>query len=202
MGVATHSLPLLIFGYGVLGGVGLGLGYVSPVGTLVRWFPDKRGMATGFAVGGFGGGAMIAAPLNRMLLSSFYVPPDYVGPAESCELITDGGRRFAEVGGSLQEVVVANAADLAAAPIPGLQEGVYLVGTGSTGATETFIVLGGIYFTVIMTSSFTFMVPKEGEDHGSASLCSLYCVRKFVGPLCSIHTECTDPSVYVVLGYV
>jgi MFS family permease len=58
-------------GSGVIGGVGLGLGYISPVSTLVKWFPDRRGMATGMAIMGFGGGAMIGAPLANMLMNSF-----------------------------------------------------------------------------------------------------------------------------------
>ena len=57
-----HQIWLLYLGYGVLGGCGLGLGYISPVSTLIKWFPDRRGMATGMAIMGFGGGAMIGAP--------------------------------------------------------------------------------------------------------------------------------------------
>ena len=60
IGIFFHELFLVYLGYGVLGGCGLGLGYVSPVSTLIRWFPDRRGMATGMAIMGFGGGAMIA----------------------------------------------------------------------------------------------------------------------------------------------
>ena len=56
-GILTHQLWLIYLGYGVLGGCGLGLGYVSPVSTLIRWFPDRRGMATGMAIMGIGGGA-------------------------------------------------------------------------------------------------------------------------------------------------
>ena len=70
---------MVVAGYGALGGIGLGLGYVSPVGTLLRWFPDRRGMATGFAVAGFGGGAIVAAPLNKALLEHYYVAPEFVG---------------------------------------------------------------------------------------------------------------------------
>src|SRR5205823_1076987 len=70
-GVATHRFPLLLVGYGVIGGVGLGLGYISPVSTLIRWFPDRPGMATGLAIMGFGGGAMIASPLSTMLMTYF-----------------------------------------------------------------------------------------------------------------------------------
>ncbi|WP_341248440.1 L-lactate MFS transporter [Cupriavidus pauculus] len=71
LGVYTHQIALLYLGYGVLGGIGLGLGYVSPVSTLIRWFPDRRGMATGMAIMGFGGGAMIAAPLSVALMNHF-----------------------------------------------------------------------------------------------------------------------------------
>ncbi|SDV46126.1 L-lactate MFS transporter [Chitinasiproducens palmae] len=71
LGVAWHQIWLLYLGYGVLGGIGLGLGYVSPVSTLIRWFPDRRGMATGMAIMGFGGGAMIAAPLSVALMAHF-----------------------------------------------------------------------------------------------------------------------------------
>jgi MFS family permease len=71
LGVVLHQIWLLYLGYGVIGGIGLGLGYVSPVSTLIRWFPDRRGMATGMAIMGFGGAAMIAAPLSVMLMKHF-----------------------------------------------------------------------------------------------------------------------------------
>jgi MFS family permease len=71
LGVATHQFALLLLGYGVLGGIGLGLGYISPVSTLIKWFPDRPGMATGMAIMGFGGGAMIASPLATMLMARF-----------------------------------------------------------------------------------------------------------------------------------
>ena len=71
VGISTHQLWLLILGYGVLGGIGLGLGYISPVSTLIKWFPDRPGMATGMAIMGFGGGAMVASPLSVLLLAHF-----------------------------------------------------------------------------------------------------------------------------------
>ncbi len=74
LGVYAHQLWLLWLGSGVLGGVGLGLGYISPVSTLIKWFPDRRGMATGMAIMGFGGGAMIGAPLADMLMKRFATP--------------------------------------------------------------------------------------------------------------------------------
>jgi MFS family permease len=70
-GIWTHQFWLLLLGYGVIGGIGLGLGYISPVSTLIRWFPDRPGMATGLAIMGFGGGAMIASPLSVLLMDHF-----------------------------------------------------------------------------------------------------------------------------------
>lgn len=70
-GIATKQLWLVYFGYGVVGGIGLGLGYISPVSTLIKWFPDRPGLATGMAIMGFGGGAMVAAPLSKQLLSLY-----------------------------------------------------------------------------------------------------------------------------------
>jgi MFS family permease len=71
VGVRLHQLWLIYLGYGFIGGWGLGLGYISPVSTLIKWFPDRRGMATGMAIMGFGGGALIAAPLSDALLKHF-----------------------------------------------------------------------------------------------------------------------------------
>ncbi|NSY99869.1 OFA family MFS transporter [Agrobacterium tumefaciens] len=71
IGVITHQLWLMWLGAGVIGGIGLGLGYISPVSTLIKWFPDRRGMATGMAIMGFGGGAMIGAPLANLLMNNF-----------------------------------------------------------------------------------------------------------------------------------
>ncbi|MCZ2827791.1 OFA family MFS transporter [Modestobacter sp. VKM Ac-2986] len=67
-GIATDQLWLLYLGYGVIGGIGLGIGYISPVSTLIKWFPDRPGLATGMAIMGFGGGALIATPLSRQLM--------------------------------------------------------------------------------------------------------------------------------------
>ena len=74
IGVYTHQLWLMWLGSGVIGGIGLGLGYISPVSTLIKWFPDRRGMATGMAIMGFGGGAMIGAPLADILMKHFATP--------------------------------------------------------------------------------------------------------------------------------
>jgi MFS family permease len=82
VGVALHELWIIFLGYGVVGGCGLGIGYISPVKTLITWFPDRPGMATGMAIMGFGGGALIASPLSVWLIHEFSTPT-HVGVAET-----------------------------------------------------------------------------------------------------------------------
>ncbi|CDX29190.1 Major facilitator superfamily MFS_1 [Mesorhizobium plurifarium] len=82
LGVYLHQLWIIYLGYGVLGGIGLGLGYISPVKTLITWFPDRPGMATGMAIMGFGGGAFIASPLSVYLMNLFSTP-EHIGVAET-----------------------------------------------------------------------------------------------------------------------
>jgi MFS family permease len=75
LGVWLGTIWLVYLGYGVIGGIGLGLGYISPVSTLIKWFPDRPGLATGLAIMGFGGGAMIASPLSNRLLTTYADDP-------------------------------------------------------------------------------------------------------------------------------
>lgn len=161
MGIVTGQLWLLYVGYGVLGGCGLGLGYISPVSTLIRWFPDRRGMATGIAIMGFGGGAMIAKFMITPMMKSFYVAPEYLGSIDSVNLITEAGRRVVEIAGELREVVVIGANDVAAMLVPG-PEGVYLAGTGNIGVAQTFFTLGAVYFVIMLIAAFSYRIPKEG----------------------------------------
>jgi len=158
IGILTHQLWLIYLGYGVFGGCGLGLGYVSPVSTLIRWFPDRRGMATGMAIMGFGGGAMIGAPLKKYLLDCFSEAPKYLGKEESVSLITEGGRRFVEDAGNKLEVVVASASEAAQLAVPG-DAGVYVIGTGNTGAAGAFLTLGIVYFIIMIIAAFQYRVP-------------------------------------------
>ena len=76
IGIQHHWLWLMWLGSGLIGGIGLGLGYISPVSTLMKWFPDRRGMAAGLAIAGFGGGAMIGSPLATNLMGHFAHPGD------------------------------------------------------------------------------------------------------------------------------
>ena len=142
VGVMTHSLPLVYLGYGVLGGMGWGFGYISPVSTLIRWFPDRRGLATGLALTAFGGGAMLAAPAITAMCEFYAVAPTYLGPladlgANGYNLVSENGVQYVtetaaelqlEVGGAavagggvecaqeegavLKEIVVATASDI------------------------------------------------------------------------------------------
>ena len=162
LGILEHNIYLLYLGYGVLGGCGLGLGYVSPVATLVRWFPDRRGMATGMAIMGFGGGAMIGFPLKTYLIEKFYVKPDYVGAENAVDAITNAaGERVVEIAGSLQQVVLVGANEVQKMIVPG-EPGFYLVGTGSSGLAETFFTLGVIYFVIMSIAAFSYRIPAEG----------------------------------------
>ncbi len=162
LGIITGQLWLLYLGYGVIGGCGLGLGYVSPVGTLIRWFPDRRGMATGIAIMGFGGGAMIAKFMIEPFIRLFYIAPEYLGAVSSLKLTTDDtGRRFAEMAGELKEVVVVGVNDIANMLVAG-PEGIYAVGTGTVGVAQAFFSLGAIYFVIMMIAAFSYRVPAEG----------------------------------------
>ena len=160
-GIMTHQLWLLYLGYGVIGGCGLGLGYVSPVSTLIRWFPDRRGMAAGMAIMGFGGGAMIGTPMKEYFIRLFYRAPEYLGTQSQVELVTEAGRRFSEVGGVLQEVVIVGFSEVRDMTLPG-PEGVYVVGSGATGVAEAFILIGLIYLTVMLIAAFSYRLPPQG----------------------------------------
>ncbi len=161
LGIITGQLWLLYLGYGVIGGCGLGLGYVSPVSTLIRWFPDRRGMATGIAIMGFGGGAMLGKPMIEGFLRYFYHTPDYLGTVDAIELTTRAGRRLAAISNEMKEVVVVGANDVANMIVPG-PEGVYVVGTGTVGVAQTFFALGAIYFAVMIIAAFSYRIPAPG----------------------------------------
>ena len=161
IGIVYGQLWLLYLGYGVIGGCGLGLGYVSPVSTLIRWFPDRRGMATGLAIMGFGGGAMIAKFMIDPLIRFYHHLPEYLGDVESFDLVTQAGRRMVETSEGLQEVIIIGANDVASMIVQG-QQGVYLVGDGTVGVAETFFTLGAVYFVIMMIAAFSYRIPAMG----------------------------------------
>jgi hypothetical protein len=108
-------------------------------------------MATGMAIMGFGGGAMIGAPLKQWLLSLYQIAPDYLGAESTLQLITENGRRFVQTASGKIEVVIATAQQ---AEDFGGDSGAYIVGTGNTGASATFMTLGIIYFVVMICAAF------------------------------------------------
>ncbi|MFN0053934.1 MAG: OFA family MFS transporter [Planctomycetales bacterium] len=156
LGIQTHQLWLLYLGYGGVGGIGLGLGYVSPVSTLIRWFPDRRGLATGMAIMGFGGGAMLGAPLKESLMSKFYIAPDRLGSVADWQPFTEQGRRYVLVDERPVEVVEVGANELAGQiQLPG----VYVVGSGSTGVAATFYLLGALYLVIMLPAALSYRLP-------------------------------------------
>jgi hypothetical protein len=118
-------------------------------------------MATGLAIMGFGGGAMIAKFMITPMLKLFYNAPEYLGSLDSVNLMTEAGRRVVEIAGELHEVVVVGANDVASMLVPG-PEGVYLAGTGDIGVADTFFTLGAIYFVIMLIAAFSYRIPKEG----------------------------------------
>ena len=162
IGIVLHQLWLLHLGYGVIGGCGLGLAYVSPVSTLIKWFPDRRGMATGMAIMGFGGGALLGAPLKEFFIKLFYRAPEYIGKVSEVSLITQGGVRYLkDAAGALHEVLVIGPNEIGGMLVKGPQ-GVYLAGTGTVGVAQTFFVLGLIYFALMVFASFAYRIPAPG----------------------------------------
>jgi MFS family permease len=117
LGIAQHQLWLLYLGYGVLGGCGLGLGYISPVKTLMSWFPDRPGMATGLAIMGFGGGAMIASPLSVMLMD-WYGSAGHLGVAQTFATLGIGYTCFMLIGAAIVRVPAAGWAPAGYVPRP------------------------------------------------------------------------------------
>jgi MFS family permease len=99
LGLHLHSLPLLYLGYGVLAGTGIGIGYTPPIAALLKWFPDRKGIASGFTIAGFGSGALVFTPVVQRLMRHYQQLPEYLGAAADVKLINQGGKFFAEIGG-------------------------------------------------------------------------------------------------------
>ena len=161
VGVMLHSKALLIGGAGFLAGSGIGTMYTPPLQALIQWFPDKRGLASGLVICGFGGAGLVFTKAVGTLLDVFAKPPQFVGAPDAVSTTIDGGRIMAEVGGNSVEVVLATAGDIAQLSQQ-LAEGYYVVGTGDTGAASTLAVLGCCYFGTMLTSAFTMHRPDPG----------------------------------------
>eukprot|EP00581_Thalassiosira_minuscula_P017934 CAMPEP_0183730648 /NCGR_PEP_ID=MMETSP0737-20130205/33401_1 /TAXON_ID=385413 /ORGANISM="Thalassiosira miniscula, Strain CCMP1093" /LENGTH=809 /DNA_ID=CAMNT_0025963199 /DNA_START=89 /DNA_END=2518 /DNA_ORIENTATION=- len=174
-GVETQCLPLVYAGYGLLGGVGWGLMYLTPVTSAMKWFPDRRGLATGIALSAFGAGAALAPSVIHALVDTFAVAPHYIGDcmltatsgssAELVELTTlsDGSQVVASnspVGEPGTPVVIATEADIAKSS-SGLTTGpgVYAIGTGDTGIAKAMASLGILYGMLGAVGSRFMQIP-------------------------------------------
>ena len=158
-GVHLHSLPLLYAG-NLVCGLGYGLTYTPPIKVLIDWFPDRKGLASGLVIAGFGSGALFFTPVMGALSSKFAQLPQYLG--DSVEVVLEGGRQFARVGAELQEVVYATQGELAKLPYEGLSEGFYVVGSGNTGVASALACIGAMYAATIVSSSLVIRRPWAG----------------------------------------
>jgi len=133
-----------------------------PVATLLRWFPDRKGMASGMAIMGFGSGALVALPVIRHLVEANFVAPKYFGSADTVQTVIQEGRRFLAESPAT-EVVIASASDIAKLGLTQhvLEPGVYAVGTGSTGVAATMMTIGGIYAATMILASLGYKIPAE-----------------------------------------
>ncbi|XP_023327563.1 uncharacterized protein LOC111700759 [Eurytemora carolleeae] len=159
VGVMNHSLPVLYAG-NLLCGIGYGCSYTPPIQALIDWFPDKKGLASGLVIAGFGSGALFFTPMMNTLTNKFSQLPTYLG--NSVEVVVEGGKQFATVGGQLKEVVYATTAELAKLPYDGLAEGFYLVNTGNTGVALSLASIGAMYTTMVVGSALLIRRPPPG----------------------------------------
>jgi MFS family permease len=184
-GVHFHSLPLVYVGYGLLGGIGWGLMYMAPVTTVMKFFPDRRGLATGLSLSAFGAGAAIAPSIISSALDFFFVAPEFIGSLASQHLpqtetitdavkyvdlqtLSDGSQVIAEsskVGTPGEKVMVATESDLARLSNVSTP-GVYKLGTGDTGVAKALGALGIFYGAVGALGSRFMKVPHPDWSPG------------------------------------
>lgn len=162
VGAYFHYLPFVWVGWGLLGGFGSGLGFSSPQSTLMKWFPDKKGLATGISIGAYASGSIFMAPIIDRLLTSFFRAPTFAGAADAVELKTENGIQFVKYQGSWEQAVCATSADLAKLPgehASNLLEGFYLVGTGSSGVMASLAAVGAGYTVCMLWGAVMLRAP-------------------------------------------
>ena len=176
-GVEYHSLPLVYLGYGLFGGIGWGLMYLAPVTTVMKWFPDRRGLATGIALSAFGAGAAVAPSLIHAACDFFATAPDFIGPSKdmalaaadatsyvSIDTLSDGSQVVAKgsaLGEPGQPVLVATESDLSKVPNVTTGPGAYALGTGDNGTSKALASLGVFYGALGLIGSRSMKVPHE-----------------------------------------
>lgn len=153
----------------------------------MHWFPDRKGIASGVCIAGFGSGALLFTPLAQKLTKHFAKMPDYLGPAENFVVNSSGGRMFVDVDGRAVEVVQAVTGDLAKLAYT-LPEGLYAVGSGSTGAAQALAVFAAGYFTVILCSASALRAPHPTFIPDGAPV-SVSNPTKTISPTSDISTE-------------
>jgi len=158
-GVSMHNVGLMYAG-NLLCGIGYGCSYTPPIQALIDWFPDRKGLASGIVIAGFGSGALFFTPMMNMLTNKFCIIPTYLG--NSLDIVVEGGKQFARVGGELQEVVYATSGELLKLPYEGLAEGFYLVGSGNTGVASALACIGAMYAATVVTSAMIIKRPAPG----------------------------------------
>jgi len=158
-GVASHNVGLMYAG-NLLCGIGYGCAYTPPIQALIDWFPDRKGLASGMVIAGFGSGALFFTPMMGLMTQKFSTLPTYLGTG--LDIVVEGGKQFARVGGELQEVVYATTSELAKLPYDGLAEGFYLAGSGNTGVAASLATIGAIYASTVVASSLFIRRPPPG----------------------------------------
>jgi len=158
-GVSMHNVGLMYAG-NLICGIGYGCAYTPPIQALIDWFPDRKGLASGIVIAGFGSGALFFTPMMNMLTNKFCSLPTYLG--NSLDIVVEGGKQFAKIGGELQEVVYATSGDLLKLPYEGLAEGFYLVGSGNTGVSASLAAIGAMYAATVFTSAMIIKRPAPG----------------------------------------
>lgn len=143
----------------MLCGFGYGCSYTPPIQALLEWFPDKKGLASGIVIAGFGSGALFFTPMMNFLTRTYSQMPQYLG--SSLETITEGGKVFTQIGDSLKEVVYATQADLAKLPYSDMMEGFYLVDSGNSGVAMSLATIGAMYTGAIISSAFLLKKPSS-----------------------------------------
>merc|ERR1719483_2006436 len=158
-GVMNHNVGLMYAG-NLLCGIGYGCSYTPPIQSLIDWFPDRKGLASGIVIAGFGSGALFFTPMMNTLTNKFSQMPEYLG--KSIETVTESGKMFTKVGESMQEVVYATASDLAKLPYSDLTEGFYVVGSGNTGLAGAIGTIAAVYGATVITSAMFMKKPAPG----------------------------------------
>ncbi len=142
--------------YGVLGGIGVGLAYTPPLQVLMEYFPDRKALASGVTIAGFGSGPLLFAPLSSLLMSKFSRAPDFVGSELATTVVSEHGRLFAETASGIKEVVLTTTPEL----FDLAQAGYYAVGTGATGIGPTLVTMGGVGRSLLMHRNETWCMNK------------------------------------------